>query len=67
LKGEDPDALTPTTPLITGGIMDSLSNMKLVTFLEQQFDIAVEAHEISPDYIDTVEQIAELVVSKTGQ
>lgn len=33
LKGEDPSALKDTTPLITGGILDSLGTLELVSFL----------------------------------
>ena len=34
--GEDPSELTETTPLITGGILDSFATMKLVMFLEER-------------------------------
>ena len=64
LQGEDPDALTGDTPLISGGIMDSLSNMRLVTYIEETFDVSIGAHEISPDHMDTLEQIGQLVASK---
>lgn len=67
LQGEDPEALTPTVPLITDGIMNSLSNMKLVTFLEEQFNISIAPHEISPEFMDTIEQIADLVASKMSK
>ena len=45
LAGEDPEELTPETPLITGGILDSISTLKVVTFLEDHFRITIEAHE----------------------
>src|SRR3989344_6992020 len=41
LQGEDPDALTDSTPLITGGILDSLATLKLVAFLEERFKVTV--------------------------
>jgi acyl carrier protein len=34
LPGESPQELTDSTPLITGGILDSLATIKLVSFLE---------------------------------
>src|SRR5690606_36276367 len=37
LPGEDPAELTEQTPLITGGILDSISTLKLVTYLEEHF------------------------------
>ena len=34
LPGEDPDSLRDDTPMVTGGILDSITSVKLVTFLE---------------------------------
>jgi acyl carrier protein len=65
LPGENPSALTDTTPLITGGILDSLSTLKLVAFLEQRFQIQLQAHETMVDYLNTVADIAQLVQSKS--
>jgi len=64
LPGEDPDELTDSTPLITGGILDSITTLKLVVFLEEQFDITVEAHEAGVEHLDSIRQIAELVAEK---
>jgi acyl carrier protein len=64
LPGENPAELTDTTPLITGGILDSLATIKLVFFLEQQFQITIQAHETMVDYLDTIADIARLVESK---
>lgn len=64
LPGEDPEELTDTTPLISGGILDSIATVKLVLFLEEKFGIVVEAHETDPEYIDTIESIAQLISAK---
>ena len=64
LPGENPAELTESTPLITGGILDSLATIKLVVFLEQRFQIQIQAHETMVDYLDTVNDIAQLVHSK---
>ena len=64
LPGEHPAALTDATPLITGGILDSLATIKLVLFLEQRFQIKIQAHETMVDYLDTLDDIANLVQSK---
>jgi acyl carrier protein len=64
LPGENPAALTDSTPLITGGILDSLATLKLVVFLEERFQIQIQAHETMADYLDTVDYIAQLVSSK---
>lgn len=64
LPGEDPDALTDSTPLISGGILDSIANAKLVTFLEDHFDVRFKSSEISPDHLDTVDRIVDTVLGK---
>ena len=64
LPGENPSALTDSTPLITGGILDSLATIKLVAFLEERFKVQIQAHETMVDYLDTVSDIAQLVHSK---
>jgi acyl carrier protein len=66
LPGEDPAQLTDSTPLISGGILDSLATLKLVAFLEKTFDLKIEPYETGVDYLDTIPSIANLVLSKTG-
>jgi acyl carrier protein len=64
LPGEDPAELTDDTPLITGGILDSLATLKLVAFLEDRYSVTVQAHETDVDYLNTVTDIAKLVAGK---
>ena len=64
LPGENPAELTDSTPLITGGILDSLATLRLVAFLEQRFQIQIQAHETMVDYLNTISDIAQLVSSK---
>ena len=64
LPGEDPEELTPQTPLVTGGVLDSISTLKLVTFLEDHFDIRIEAYEAGVEHLDTIRSISQLVASK---
>jgi acyl carrier protein len=64
LEGEDPEALTAETPLITAGILDSLATLKLVSFLEKEFQIQIQAHEADVDHLNTLSDITNLVTSK---
>jgi acyl carrier protein len=64
LPGEDPSELTDATPLITGGVLDSIATLKLVVFLEDRFGITVDAHEAGVENLDSVGQIAALVARK---
>lgn len=64
LPGEAPEELTDDTPLITGGILDSISTLKLVSFLEDHFAVTVEAHEAGVENLDSVALISRLVREK---
>lgn len=64
LPGEDPDDLTDDLPLITGGILDSIATVKLVGYLEETYDVKFQAHEMSADYLDTLDDIAAIVEEK---
>ena len=66
LPGEDPAALTDTTPLMTTGILDSIAVLKVVTFLENQFGIVIQPHEAVVENLNTLSDIERFVVSKKG-
>ena len=64
LPGEDPDELTATTPLITGGVLDSISTVRMVSHLESQYGVKFKASEMSPAHLDTLDRIVQTVMSK---
>ena len=64
LPDASPDELTDSTRLITGGILDSLATLQLVTFLEERYGIKIEAYEADVDHLNTISDIASLVHSK---
>ncbi len=64
LPGEDPGELTATTPLITGGILDSIAALKLVMFLEDEYGVTFEPHEVNRENLDTIARIVQLLISK---
>lgn len=64
LPGEDPNELKDDTPLVTGGILDSLATVKLVSFLESRYGIEFAPYELSAEYIDTIDVVAALINSK---
>jgi acyl carrier protein len=64
LPGEDPAALTDITPLMTTGILDSIAVLKVVTFLESQFGITIEPHEAVVENLNTLSDMAQLVMTK---
>jgi acyl carrier protein len=64
LSEESPDQLTDDTPLLSGGILDSIATVKLVIFLEQTFNIEIQPHETVVDNLETIGRIAAFVRSK---
>jgi acyl carrier protein len=66
LPGENPDLLEDATPLITGGVLDSISTVELVAFLEERYGVEFAAHEVSADYFDSLNDIAATVQAKRG-
>ncbi len=64
LPGEDPEQLTDSTPLISGGILDSLATLKLVAFVEERYKIQLQPHEVDIEYLDSITSIATLIGSK---
>jgi acyl carrier protein len=64
LPGEDPNELTPSTPLMTGGILDSLATLRLVTFIQEKYAVQVEPYEMGADNFDSLNEIAKLIQSK---
>lgn len=64
LPGESADNLHDDTPLRTSGILDSLATLGLVSFVEKQFGVELEAHETGIDNFDRIEDIAALIARK---
>jgi acyl carrier protein len=64
LPGESLENLKDDTPLRTSGILDSLSTLGLVNFVEERFGVVLEAHETGIEHFDRIEDIAALVATK---
>jgi acyl carrier protein len=65
LPGEDPGELGDETPLISGGILDSIATLKLVLFLEEQYGVSFEPHEVDKENLDTLSRIVRLLTAKS--
>lgn len=53
--------LTNTTPLLSSRLIDSISALLLVEFLEKEFNIQFQPHEVSNDNLDTLELIEKFI------
>ena len=59
-EGDDRE-IGETTPLISGGIVDSFSMVSLKRFLEKKYGIQIPDADATPAAFDTVDGIAALV------
>ncbi len=67
LQGADPSELTLATPLLSGGILDSLAMIRLVVFLEKTYAIEIKSYEITAANFENIALISEFVLShKSG-
>ena len=62
-SGEE-ETLLNDTPLLSSGIINSISVLRLVEFLENEFGFEFAPHEVDNDYLDTIDRISEFVNSK---
>ena len=61
---DDTAVLNDDTPLISGGVIDSISTLKLVDFLEQKYNIEFQPHEVDRELLDTIDLISGFVLEK---
>ena len=64
LPGEDARNLTPDTELKESGILDSLSTLKLVGFLEESFKVEFEAGDLDSANLSSIRAIEQLLKAK---
>ncbi len=63
LFGND-DGLENDTSFLEEGIIDSTGVLELITFLEEEFSIAVEDDELVPENLDSIDNVAAFVLRK---
>jgi acyl carrier protein len=51
------------TPLLETGILDSLALLRLLVFLEQEFNVQVDDFELIPDNFNTIDAICIYILS----
>jgi acyl carrier protein len=64
---EDANATLADDTQLLSGVMDSLSLMQLVAFLEDEFDVEIDDSDMTADHFRTVSDIEQLVNQKVGQ
>jgi acyl carrier protein len=59
-------SLDDTTPLISGGLIDSIGMIKLMSFLERRFAVEFLPREVDAHTFDTVTSIERVIHKKLG-
>jgi len=63
LFGNDAD-LKDETSFLEEGIIDSTGVLELVTFLEEEFDIAIDDEELIPENLDSINNVTAYLEKK---
>jgi hypothetical protein len=61
LPGEDPATLDDGTPLVTSGVVTSLSLLELVTFIEGTWSLRLEEADLGVSRMDSLDLMVGLV------
>lgn len=64
IAGGGADSIQDDTKLISTRMVDSIIALRLVSHLEEKFNVEFEAHEVNQDNLESINQIAAFVESK---
>lgn len=60
----DADALQSETSLLDQGVVDSTGVLEVIGFIEETYGITVEDSELLPENLDSIQGIAQYIISK---
>lgn len=58
--------LNADSPLLTTGLLDSLGIVKLLSFIEDEFDAEIDDADFDPENFETLGSITKLISSQAG-
>jgi len=61
---DEPDILKDNLSLLDEGILDSTGILELVGFVEEEFGITVEDDELSPENLDSIDNVVSFINRK---
>jgi acyl carrier protein len=64
---DDASALADNQSFLDSGIIDSMGVMEIVLFVEQEFGIAIEDADITPENLDNLNSICALIQRKNPE
>ena len=62
VSGGFEDTVPDDARLISDGIIDSMASLRLVSFLEETFDVSIKTYQLSANHLDTLDLIAKTVM-----
>lgn len=65
LPGEDPEDLTYDIELVSTGILDSVSVIKVVAYMEEFYNLEITPLDASIENMNTIASMASLIFRKT--
>lgn len=63
---DDADSLGDEDSFMKEGIIDSTGVLELVAFIEDQYGLAVEDNEMTPENLDTINNLVGFISGKLG-
>jgi acyl carrier protein len=60
-------SISVSESLIEASIIDSTGVLELVAFLEEQYELRIEADELRPENLDSIEKIVRFVGAKKAE
>jgi len=63
---DDPSVLSSEDSFLDKGIIDSTGILEVIFFLEEEFGVKVEDDEMTPENLDSVNNIVKFVNKKQG-
>ena len=64
LDSDEKTTFSEQTPLITSGLIDSISILQVVDFLEESFGFEFEPHEVDQTNLDSIETMLGFIKTK---
>lgn len=61
---DDQSLLDDDTSLMQKGIVDSTGILEIIFFINEEFEVQIEDHEMIPENLDSVDNIVSFVKSK---
>lgn len=58
------EAIANDTPLMSSGILDSISTLQLVEFIEKEFNVEFQPHEVDQDNLNSLTVIENFILEK---